>query len=681
MGKLLDQVKQLQDELGAERSKQAGAEAATLAAAADDGVVVVRRDGLDPAELRTLAIATRDALGSGIVAIVGLDADGDKAGLSVAVSKDRVESGASAAEIARDAAKVLGGGTAKHADVVQGGGPKVGAVDDALTLLDTAVRAETSARRKHARRHRVSRVLGVDLGSRRIGLAASDPSRVLASPHSTLDRAASVDDDHRAIVEAAKEVGAACIVVGLPRSLDGQLGPAARSALAEIEALRDLAQVEGVEVDTYDERFTTMIAQRNLRDANPRRGKRRAAQRDDIDASAAAVILQSWLDARPPRVTDTEGGGPDDPWPPQPPRRTESAAESAPPRTESASESATESPPRADSADSVSESPPRADSAESATESVRRRGDTGDGSRAPTRIAERGRRRRRRRTRAGVAIIAILVLPFVLVGGWFYWQLHPPGGQGATVSVKIEPGWGTKEAGDALQAQGVIGSSLAFQIWEKVSGGGSFQAGTYTLRESMGVSDASDALASGPSTAAANTDHTVLALPPGLRLEQIADRVGALPGHDRAAFLAVAQSGQIRSKYQGDQQSVEGFTWPDTYFVEGRTDAQILQTIVSEFDKHADAVNLGNPAATGLTAQQSVVVASLVQAEAGTAADAPKVAAVITNRLKQQTCRCRSTPPSATPRAAARRCRATPTSRSIRPTTPTGSTVCRPRRS
>ena len=67
------------------------------------------------------------------------------------------------------------------------------------------------------------------------------------------------------------------------------------------------------------------------------------------------------------------------------------------------------------------------------------------------------------------------------------------------------------------------------------------------------------------------------------------------------------------------------------------SDEQILQLIVSEFDQHGDAVGLGNPAATGLTPQQTVVVASLVQAEAGSAADAPKVAAVITNRLQQGT--------------------------------------------
>jgi putative Holliday junction resolvase len=142
------------------------------------------------------------------------------------------------------------------------------------------------------------RVLGVDLGSRRIGLAASDPSGVLASPHATLVRSSSVHDDHRAILAAARALGATRIVVGLPRSLSGAMGPAARGALAEIEALQALARPEGVEVDTYDERFTTMIAQRNLRDATPRRSRRRRAQRDDIDASAAAVILQSWLDAR-----------------------------------------------------------------------------------------------------------------------------------------------------------------------------------------------------------------------------------------------------------------------------------------------------------------------------------------------------------------------------------------------
>lgn len=142
------------------------------------------------------------------------------------------------------------------------------------------------------------RCLGVDLGERRIGLAVTDPSGVLASPHATLERGADPDDDHRRIVAAALELGATRIVVGLPRSLSGAVGPAASAVLDEVAAITEVARASGVEVDTYDERFSTMIAQRNLRAATPRRSKRQRAQRERIDASAAAVILQSWLDSR-----------------------------------------------------------------------------------------------------------------------------------------------------------------------------------------------------------------------------------------------------------------------------------------------------------------------------------------------------------------------------------------------
>ncbi len=322
-----------------------------------------------------------------------------------------------------------------------------------------------------------------------------------------------------------------------------------------------------------------------------------------------------------------------DPTPPPLPRRTDSVGDSVgfgESRADSVGDSVGFGESRADSVgDSVGFGESRADSV---GDSVRRRGVAPSG-RQEVRTQQR---RHRRRTWTVVAIVATLVLPFVVAAGWFAWQLDPPGGEGAAVTVAIKPGWGTKEAGDALASAGVIGSSLAFQIWSKVSGAGSFQSGSYALHEDMGVRAASDALGRGPS-GGGTAEHVKLALPPGLRLEQIADRVGALPGHDRAAFLALAQSGQIRSRYQGDQASVEGFTWPDTYFVEGQTDAQILQTIVSAFDTHADAVDLGTASTVGLTPQQAVVAASLVQAEAGSAADAPKVAAVILNRIKQGT--------------------------------------------
>jgi putative Holliday junction resolvase len=140
----------------------------------------------------------------------------------------------------------------------------------------------------------VSRVLGVDLGSVRIGLAASDSSNVLASPLRVLQRGDDHSADHQAILDAALEVDAAHIVVGLPLSLNGKLGPAARAVLQEVEALQALARPVGIEVDTYDERFSTVAAAHGLRDARVGRSKRRKK----IDAAAATVILQSWLEAR-----------------------------------------------------------------------------------------------------------------------------------------------------------------------------------------------------------------------------------------------------------------------------------------------------------------------------------------------------------------------------------------------
>ncbi len=138
------------------------------------------------------------------------------------------------------------------------------------------------------------RVLGVDLGSRRIGLAASDASGTLASPLRLLERSGDPARDHRAIVEAAHDVEAVRIVVGMPRSLSGKDGPAARGVRAEVAAIQAIAGPE-LPVDTYDERFTTVMAERGLMEANAR--SRAPERRAKIDAAAAAVMLQSWLDA------------------------------------------------------------------------------------------------------------------------------------------------------------------------------------------------------------------------------------------------------------------------------------------------------------------------------------------------------------------------------------------------
>jgi putative Holliday junction resolvase len=138
------------------------------------------------------------------------------------------------------------------------------------------------------------RVLGIDLGSKRIGIAVSDRSGTIASPLCVLQRTGSPAQDHRRIAELVAEEEAVAVVVGLPLSMDGSMGPAAKAAVAEAAAM---ASVVGVPVETYDERLTTVTADRSMMEAR----MRAEARRRIVDKIAAAVMLQAWLDGRAAR--------------------------------------------------------------------------------------------------------------------------------------------------------------------------------------------------------------------------------------------------------------------------------------------------------------------------------------------------------------------------------------------
>ena len=139
---------------------------------------------------------------------------------------------------------------------------------------------------------RIGRVVALDLGTRRIGVAYSDSRRTLASPWGTLERSGDPERDRAALVEAIIEVEAGTVVVGLPLSLSGASGPAAQATLREVAELRQVLEPMGVTVETADERFTTIEAQRSLTGA----GRKGAAARSVIDSAAAMVLLQAWLD-------------------------------------------------------------------------------------------------------------------------------------------------------------------------------------------------------------------------------------------------------------------------------------------------------------------------------------------------------------------------------------------------
>ncbi len=178
--RLSEQVRTLQDELHRLKAKEAAGAASDLATQAERGLLIARRDGLDGGALGQLAGETVRVLGSGVVVLAGA-VDG-KSAIAVAVSEDLVQQGATADAIAKPAAAKLGGGVGKGAKLVVGGGKNVAGIDDALAIGARAGGAVAVVSTP------TGRALGVDLGARRIGLALSDPTRTLASPHDVLRR-------------------------------------------------------------------------------------------------------------------------------------------------------------------------------------------------------------------------------------------------------------------------------------------------------------------------------------------------------------------------------------------------------------------------------------------------------------------------------------------------------------
>ena len=139
------------------------------------------------------------------------------------------------------------------------------------------------------------RAIGIDLGSKRIGVAVSDSKGSLATPIEVLERQGDRRREHRELADLATEWEAEIVVVGVPYNMDGSLGPAAKKHLHEAKAL---GEALGLEVVAYDERLTTVSAERFLMQQEMKADARRRV----VDKVAAAVMLQSWLDAGMPRA-------------------------------------------------------------------------------------------------------------------------------------------------------------------------------------------------------------------------------------------------------------------------------------------------------------------------------------------------------------------------------------------
>lgn len=230
-----------------------------------------------------------------------------------------------------------------------------------------------------------------------------------------------------------------------------------------------------------------------------------------------------------------------------------------------------------------------------------------------------------------------LVLVLLLAGAFgFYLWATGSSGPAQPVTVDIPQGATVSEMGRTLQEAGVIRSSFMFGLTVRLQGiGGDLRAGTYEMQTNMGLSQALDVLQAGPPPVELPLSVTV---PEGLRIEQVAEVVADELGVGRRAFIKAAESdGLTIDPYLPEgTETVEGFLFPKTYdFPEGVRAGRVVRRMLDQFEKEVQALDWERAEQFGLEPYEVVVLASLIEREAGVAEDRRKISAVIHNRLEE----------------------------------------------
>ena len=237
-----------------------------------------------------------------------------------------------------------------------------------------------------------------------------------------------------------------------------------------------------------------------------------------------------------------------------------------------------------------------------------------------------------------LAALLLFLLGVVVVGAVGVWasrHVDPPGEPGAEVTVTIPRGSSTAAIADILHGEGVITNTTVFRYYVRFKDAGGFLAGDFVFRRRQSMGDVVAVLEDGP----LRPPSVNVTIPEGLTLGQVAARIESkLEGRSAERFLDVARSGGVRSKFQPPEvASLEGLLLPETYSVEEREDEEaLLRRMVADLDAVATELGYDDaPSRVGLTPYQTIIVASLVEAEAQVEHERPMVARVLYNRLAQ----------------------------------------------
>lgn len=230
---------------------------------------------------------------------------------------------------------------------------------------------------------------------------------------------------------------------------------------------------------------------------------------------------------------------------------------------------------------------------------------------------------------SGVLVILLILLAVEGIG--YYSNANGTQG-GAEVTVFVTPGSSLDSLSPVLVQRGVISSTLDFRIYLQLNTVPNLQPGIYYFQRGESYAKVLARIKQGPSA-------VKLTVIPGEVLTQISQQVSAiLTDHTAADFTAAALPSAVVSTFVPKGAiSLEGVLYPDTYFVNPlESDRQVVQTMLDREDQILDSLNM-KPTGTynGLTAYQVIIAASIVEKEASSATDMPRVARVILNRLAQ----------------------------------------------
>lgn len=247
-----------------------------------------------------------------------------------------------------------------------------------------------------------------------------------------------------------------------------------------------------------------------------------------------------------------------------------------------------------------------------------------------------GEPRSERRTGARVFLALFLLLLLLSVGalGFYLWAAGASGPQ-RPVRIEVREGATSSDVAALLSENGVIRSSLMFRVMVRLRGlGSSIGVGEYEFRTNLPLGEALDILEAGPLP----EETVALTIPEGFRVEQVAERVEEDLGIPSEEFVSQATGGDhaLPPFLPRPRPTVEGFLFPSTYEFpadEPPSPEQVIGRLLEQFETEASALPWRRAGELGLTRYEVVIVASLIEREAGVPGDRRKVSAVIHNRL------------------------------------------------